>query len=173
MPSLPAGLDRARHVADRSRAPLLVRWATVAVLGSVLLLAMLNAFGQQPDDDRAESDVASLEVYAPTRLRGGLFFQGRFTVAAKRDIESATLVLDPGWMESMHINTIEPAPVGEASRDGRLALDYGRVPAGEKLVAYLQFQVNPTNIGRRSQDVELTDGERHLLSIERTVTVFP
>ena len=173
MRDLPAGLDEARHVHDRGRGALLARWLTATVLTAVVALALLNVFGQRPDTHTAENDVASLEVYAPTRLRGGLFFEGRFTVEAKRDIESATLVLDPGWVESMHINTVEPAPVGEASRDGRLALDYGHVPAGRKLVAYLQFQVNPTNVGRRSQGVELTDGERHLLSVDRSVTVFP
>jgi hypothetical protein len=33
--------------------------------------------------------------------------------------------------------------------------------------------VNPTEIGRRSQDVELHDGERRLIHIDRTVTIFP
>jgi hypothetical protein len=152
---------------------LVPRWITAAMIGVLLVLALLNVFGQRPDPDRAEGDAATLEVYAPTALRGGLFFEGRFTVEAKRDIESATLVLDPGWTESIHINTIEPSPVGEASRDGKLALDFGHVPRGQKLVAYLQFQVNPTNVGRRSQDVVLADGEETLLAIDRDVTIFP
>jgi hypothetical protein len=33
--------------------------------------------------------------------------------------------------------------------------------------------VNPTNVGSRSQDVELYDGEDRLLAIDRQVTVFP
>ncbi|MBA2568448.1 MAG: hypothetical protein H0V11_03780, partial [Actinobacteria bacterium] len=45
--------------------------------------------------------------------------------------------------------------------------------AGRKLVVYLQYQVNPTNVGRRSQDVELYDGEVLLTEVDRTVTVFP
>ena len=61
----------------------------------------------------------------------------------------------------------------EASRDGRLALELGHVPAGRRHVFFLHFQVNPTNVGRRSQDVELHDGETPLLHIDRTVTVFP
>ena len=149
------------------------RWITVAIIATLLVLALFNVFGQRPQTDHAEGDAASLEVYAPTTVRGGLFYEGRFTVEAKRAIDSATIVLDPGWMESMHINTIEPSPVGEASRDGRLALDFGHVPRGERLVAYLQFQVNPTNVGRRSQDVRLADGEDVLLTIDRTVTVYP
>jgi hypothetical protein len=40
-------------------------------------------------------------------------------------------------------------------------------------VLYIQSQVNPTNVGRRSQDVSLYDGERLLATIHRRVTVFP
>jgi hypothetical protein len=47
------------------------------------------------------------------------------------------------------------------------------VPAGEKHVLYIQFQVNPTTVGRRSQDVELYDGGEHLLTRTHTITVFP
>ena len=42
-----------------------------------------------------------------------------------------------------------------------------------KLVVFLQYQVNPTNIGRRSQDVELYDGETLLAAVDRTLTVYP
>jgi hypothetical protein len=69
------------------------------------------------------------------------------TVDAKEEIDKATLVLDSGWTEQMQINTIEPSPVGEASRQGRLALDFGHLGPGDKLVVYLQFQVNPTKRG--------------------------
>jgi hypothetical protein len=91
----------------------------------------------------------------------------------RRSTTHATLVLDGGWTEQLQINTIEPSPVGEASRDGRLALDFGHVDAGHKLVVFLQYQGNPTNVGRRSQDVELYDGETLLTDVDRTVTVFP
>jgi hypothetical protein len=40
-------------------------------------------------------------------------------------------------------------------------------------VLYMQFQVNPTNVGRRSADVGLYDGDELLASVDRTVTVFP
>ena len=45
--------------------------------------------------------------------------------------------------------------------------------AGTKHVFFLHFQVNPTEIGRRSQDIELYDGETRLLGLDRTVTIFP
>ena len=62
----------------------------------------------------------------------------------------------------MSINTIEPAPVAETSRDGRLALDFGAVRPGERGgPRYLQFQVNPAQgLARRSQDVVLADARR-------------
>ena len=71
------------------------------------------------------------------------------------------------------MNTVEPAPVGEASRDGRIALELGHVPADSIHRLYLHFQVNPTNVGRRSQDVDLYDGERFLLHIDRMITIWP
>jgi hypothetical protein len=49
----------------------------------------------------------------------------------------------------------------------------GHLAAGRKLVLWLQFQVNPTNVGRRSQGVELYDDTTLLAKAERTVTVFP
>jgi hypothetical protein len=37
----------------------------------------------------------------------------------------------------------------------------------------MQFQVNPTNVGRRSQDVELYDDTTVLARVDRTVTIYP
>jgi hypothetical protein len=144
--------------------------------GAIVFLAVVagaNVFGQRPVNTVAAAPGAELEVAAPTALRGGIYFQGRFTIRARAELEEARLVLDPGWMESIHINTIEPAPIGEASRNGDLALELGHVPAGQKHVLYMQFQVNPTNVGRRSQKVELYDGTELLAVAERTVTIFP
>ncbi len=112
-------------------------------------------------------------MYAPSRLRSGLFYESRFTIEAHRELRNATLVLDPGWLEGMTLNTLEPSPIGEASRDGRIALELGRVPAGALHRFFLHFQVNPTNIGYREQDVELHDGETPILHLDRTVTIFP
>jgi hypothetical protein len=68
---------------------------------------------------------------------------------------------------------VEPSPVGEASRDGNLVFELGHIAAGTSYIFFLQLQVNPTNIGRRSQDVALFDGEKFLTKVHRTVTVFP
>lgn len=159
---------------DRTeRRELVFRRSFFSLLLLVLLAGLLNVFGQRPTTSHAAASAADLEVFAPEALRGGLYYQGRITVEAKEDIDKVTLVFDGGWTEQMQINTIEPSPVGEASRDGRLALDYGHLGARRKLVVYLQFQVNPTNVGRRSQDVELYDDTELLADVDRTVTVYP
>jgi hypothetical protein len=159
---------------DRTeRVELVIRRTTFAAVTLIALLALGNVFGQRPKETKIAADAADLEVFAPTALRGGLYYQGRLTVEPKRDIDKATLVLDSGWTEQMQINTIEPSPVGEASRDGKLTFDFGHLGPDDKLVVYMQFQVNPTNIGRRSQDVELYDDTTFIARADRTVTVFP
>jgi hypothetical protein len=139
----------------------------------ILVLGLFNLFGQRPSTSTEEDEAARLQVYAPERVRGGLFYEARFRIDARRQLENATLVLDSGWAEGITINTVEPAPLGEASRDGRLVFELGRVPTGQKHVFFLQLQVNPTNVGHRSQDVQLYDGDELLATIDRSVTVFP
>jgi hypothetical protein len=165
-------LGHHRDLVGRERRPV-ARWIGLSLVGVFIAAGLLNIFGQRPHTDVVGSDVAELKVYAPTKLRGGLYFEARFTIDAKREIEDATVVLEPGWMEGMTLNTVEPSPVGEASRDGKVAFELGRIPAGDTYIFFLQFQVNPTNVGRRSVDVELTDGETPLLHVERTVTIWP
>ncbi len=165
-------LARHRDLKGREGRPWL-RWAILSVIGLVLLLGLLNVFGQRPRTDTVRANGVELEVYSPDRLRSGLFSMARFTIRADREIRKATLVLDPGWLEGITLNTIEPAPVGEASRDGRIAFDLGHVPAGSKHVFFVHFQVNPTNVGHRSQDVDLLDDTTPLLHVDRSVTVFP
>jgi hypothetical protein len=165
-------LDRHRDLRGRERRPH-VRQALLGVLAAFLLLGLLNIFGQVETLSSAEGSGARFEVSAPTKLRGGLFFEARFEVEAIEEIANATLVLDPGWLEDITLNTVEPAPVGEASRDGNIALELGRIPAGDTHILFLHFQVNPTAVGFRSQDVDLYDGERPLVSFDRDAIVWP
>jgi hypothetical protein len=172
--AVPDQLTLARHrdLRGRTRRPF-VRWALLALVGLLVLLGLLNAFGQRPQTDTAAANGIELEVYSPQRVRSGLFYMSRFTIRAEHELAAATLVLDPGWLEGITLNSLVPSPVGEASRDGKIAFDLGHVPAGAEHVFFLHFQVNPTEIGRRSQDVTLYDGETPLLELDRTVTVFP
>jgi hypothetical protein len=40
-------------------------------------------------------------------------------------------------------------------------------------VTFIQFQVDPTNVGHRSQNVELWEQGREVLRIPRSITVLP
>jgi hypothetical protein len=152
-------------------------WPRRVIVGAVALFALLgllNVFGQRPVNATADSAEASLTMNAPDHLRGGLLFSARFHITAHGNVKDAVLVLDQGWAEGMAINTIEPSPVGEASRDGKLSLDLGHIPAGRSYVLYMQFQANATNVAwRRPAGVTLFDGPKRLLRIGRKVTVYP
>ena len=106
-------------------------------------------------------------------MRGGLLYQARFTIVAHQELKQATLVLNEKWIDGLTVNTIEPSPVGEASRDGKLALDLGHLAAGAKYVLYVDYQVNPTTIGSRTLKARLDDGERPVVSLTRHLTIWP
>ena len=163
-----------RHNRDREGAwDLRVRRVATSIVLLILVLGALNVFGQRPETSVASASAASLEVYAPTRARGGLYYMARFTIRAREDVANATLVLDPGWAEAITINTIEPSPIGEGSDNGKLVLELGHIPAGQKYVLFMHVQINPTNVGHRSQDVELCDGDTVLAHVDRSITIFP
>src|SRR5204863_2159908 len=139
-------------------------WIVIGLLTAVSILGLLNVFGQRPNTTTASAPAATLKLYAPEHLRGGLLWSARFHIYANEELKAATLVLDPGWAEGMSINTIEPSPVGEASRNGRLAFELGHIPKGQSFILFMQFQVNATNVAwRRAQNVELDDGAKQIL----------
>ena len=174
MANAPDGIKLGRYRDMQGRGwHIWVRRGLFALLAAFVLAGLFNAFGQRPSTAKASSPEADLKIYAPTRVRGGLLWEARFTIRANQELKQATLVLGQGWLEGNTINTIEPSPVGEASRNGSLSLDLGHVPAGERHVLYVQFQTNPANVARRSVDVQLQDGEKLLLSVHRTLTIFP
>jgi hypothetical protein len=150
-----------------------VRWILLSLGVAFLLLGLANIFGQRPSGITVETPRAKLALYAPSRLRGGLLYEARFTITAHSDLKSAVLQFSPGWNEGQQMNTIEPSPLGQASRNGDLLFTLGHVPAGQKYRLFMQFQVNPTNVGHRRADVTLYDGATKIATIHRTVTVFP
>jgi hypothetical protein len=122
----------------------------------------------------ASAPAATLKLYAPEHLRSGLLWSARFHIFANEDVKDAVLVLDPGWAEGMSINTIEPGPIGEGSRNGRIVLDLGHIPKGQSYILFMQFQINPTNVAwHRPQNVELDDGAKQILFIHHQVTIYP
>ncbi len=150
-----------------------LRRGLLALVAVLPVLGLLNVFGQRPHTSSVAGPGAELSVYAPERVRGGLMFTARIEIAARREVKDATLVYGPGWFEQMTFNATVPDPLNFSSRNGRVAFSYGHVPAGRRLIAYISFQTNPTNVGRRNQDVELDDGSRRLAVVHRTVTIFP
>jgi hypothetical protein len=171
---VPVELDLSRHrdLAGRTWHPWVSRALLAAVL-AVLVAALFNVFGQRPTTSRAAGSAAILSVYSPSRVRGGLLYTARFHVTARKRLKSAALVLDPGWVEGMQVNSINPQPVGEASENGKIYLELGHIPVGQSAIYFIEFQVDPTNVGHRSQDVRLDDAGRTLLTIHRTITIYP
>lgn len=149
------------------------RRALLCVVAVLPILALLNVFGQRPTTTSAHTLAADLVVTAPARLRSGLIFQVRVQVTAHQDIEKPQLVFDPGWWESMSENSMAPNPGSETNENGRIVLSYNKLAAGHTLLAWLYFQVNPTNVGKRREDVELDDGSTRITYVHRSLTIFP
>jgi hypothetical protein len=174
MATIPDGIVLKRHRDLEGRGHhAWIRRALIVLVGLVPLLALTNLFGQRPHVATATSTAADLELYAPGHVRGGLLWEARFTVTAHRELKDARLELDKGWLEGMTVNTIEPSPVGEGSNDGKLVLDLGHVPSGQRYILFMQFQVNPTTVGSRTLRAELDDGEQSVLTISRRLRIFP
>jgi hypothetical protein len=172
--ALPEELDLGRHRdLERRGVERWVRWAVIAVLTAGLALGLANVFGQATTTSDAAGADAALGVQAPTAVRGGVIYQGRITIRAHRRLPKPRLVLADGWVEGVTINTILPEAAAQDVRAGALVLAYGPIAAGDALTVRVQSQVNPTNVGRRSQDVALLDGTRLVARVHRTVTVFP
>jgi hypothetical protein len=86
MADIPDGIILKRH---RDLEGLPETWPRRIVLGLIVvaaLLALLNVFGQRPFTTTARADAASLHLYAPNHLRGGLLFSARFHITANRDL---------------------------------------------------------------------------------------
>jgi hypothetical protein len=150
-----------------------LRRALLAIPAAVVALALANVFGQHPTTSRASDIQASLSMSAPSHLRGGLLWEARFDIHATQTLQHARLVLSSDWLEGNTVNTIEPAPSSETSRNGALELDLGRIAAGQRYLLFIQLQTNPTNVGRRTARTTLFDAGTRLLTISRTLTFFP
>jgi hypothetical protein len=174
MADFPDGLSAERHRDLGGRGGYVwVRRVLLSCIAVLPVLALLNVFGQRPVTSAANGPAASLSVTAPTRLRSGLIFQVKVRVDARRDIKQLQLNFDEGWWESMSVNSITPEPEEESSKNRQIQLTYGKLQAGESLVARLYFQVNPTNVGERREDVTVADGNTALSTIHRSLTIFP
>jgi hypothetical protein len=151
------------------RGGLIARRTVMSLFAAFSLAALAGAIGQRA----TTSEAAGMILQAPEIVRGGLFWQARIDIRAPREIQHPRLVLAEGWLEGMQVNSIEPAPESESSRDGLLVLSYGKLEAGDRLRIWMQFEVNPTNVGRRSLALELDDAETPVARIDRDLRVLP
>ena len=174
MPDLPGGLDQGRHSAlERRSVEPWARRVFLALLLAGIVAALAGAAGQRAHSTAAAGAAGRLEVRAPKVVRGGLLFEARIRVTAARAIAHPRLVLDDGWLDGLQVNTIEPSPASEASRNGRLVLSYDALEAGDVLVVHMQFQLDPTSVGKTRNAVELDDGDTPIATVTRTLRRLP
>jgi len=165
-------LGRMRDLRGRSAQPW-IRRVLVALVAVPVALAATGAFGQSTSTLVADDGGARLQVEVPDTLRGGLLWRARIAIRAELDIKLPRIVLGSGWVQSMQLNTIEPAPQSEASRGSRVVLSYPELKAGNELVVYLQLQVNPTTFGKQDTSVEVDDETVLVARIPHVTRVLP
>lgn len=168
------GLDRARirDLKGRAGHPW-IRRAVLGLLAVPVALGLSGALGQQTTSRSAASAPAQLALDAPSVVRGGLLWRARIAVRARATIRHPRLVLGPGYVDGMQLNTVAPAPASEASRGPRLVFSYDTLDRGDELVVYLQLQTDPATAGRQDASVALDDETRPLARIAHTITALP
>jgi hypothetical protein len=145
-----------------------------AVLVVFVLLAAANQVGQQPSTSTAAAASATVTLSTPSRLRGGLIFQTRIDITARRTIHQPTLILSGGWFDGMTLNSVQPGPAAQAAVGSGVTLAYPPLLAGRSMTVWLEWSVNPTNLAwDRSEQISLADHAATLLTLHRSVTVFP
>jgi hypothetical protein len=152
---------------------LVARRVIMTLFGLISLAALAGFIGQRASTSNAATPSVRMTLSAPEVVRGGIFFQSRIDIRALAPIEHPRLVFDDGWLEGLQVNSIEPGAESESSRNGRLVLSYGALEPGDILRVWLQFEVDPTNVGKRSYTVELDDEDRLLVRVPRTIRVLP
>jgi hypothetical protein len=172
--SAPLGLDRGRHQQlQRRTAPVWSRRVALLAVAAIPILGLLNVFGQRAHSIMYRGDGASISIDSPAHVRSGLIFTTRIVIQPTRDLHHARLYLADGWFRGMTYNAIAPQPPTQTSSGRWVILGFGSIPAGQTFPVWISWQANPTNVGRRSQDVELYEGSTRLVTANRTITIFP
>lgn len=150
-----------------------LRRALLLIPVTIAALGILNLFGQRPITASVSSPSARLTVTAPTHARSGLIYAARFRIDALTNLKKASLLLDQGWADGYTVNGQAPQPLTQGSSDGRLNYGLGHIAAGSHVTFWLSLQVNPTTTGHHAQSVRLYDGTKLLLTLHRSVFIFP
>ncbi len=169
---LPDGIEE-RHVAEKHG---IRRHESVIALGllTLVVVASLAGFFGRPDSARtATGDGAQLEVFGPSLIRNGEFFEMRFRVRAEETLTEAVIAVDEGVWEDLTVNTIIPAPVDETHEDGQFRFTLGEVPAGSEFLLKVDLQINPDFLGENVGQITLFDGDEVVTSLEYELGVLP
>lgn len=164
-----------RHHRDRPtrRRDQWVRRGGLALLGVVVVLALLDTFGQRPQTSSASVGAARLVLYGPSAVRGGLVYTARIRIDARKDIKKAIVNFAPGWADQYTFNGVAPQPISEGSANGKLSFTLGHIPRGQHYTLFVSLQVNPTNVGHHAQTLWLYDGNTELTVIHHEITIWP
>lgn len=151
-----------------------LNWISLAVLGSVMLAALLGVFGGgKARSIAADTSAARLEVHTPRVLRNGMFFETRIHLAAKAPIADAVIVVPASLWRDLTVNTMIPAPSEEKSENGSFRFSYGTMKPGDTLDIKIDGQINPPLFAGNSGTIELHDGDRPLVHVPIEITVLP
>jgi hypothetical protein len=151
-----------------------MRWLSIAVLGAVMLAALLGLFGGGKARPMAvDAASARFEVAAPRTIRNGEFFEMRVAVTAKQPVDKAVLVVPASLWRDITINTMIPAATEEKVEKGAFRFDYGALKPGDVLDIKIDGQINPPLFAGTSGTIELHDGERPIAAIPFYIRVLP
>jgi hypothetical protein len=158
--------------ADGSGARL--NWVSFAVLGAIMLAALLGVFGGgKARSVVADAPAAQMEVDTPRVLRNGVFFETRIRVVARMPISDAVIVVPVSLWRDMTVNTMVPAPSEEKAEKGSFHFSYGELKPGDVLDIKIDGQINPPLFAGNSGSIELHDGKRSLVRVPLAITVLP
>nr|WP_166178209.1 hypothetical protein [Altererythrobacter segetis] len=130
----------------------------IAILGALLLAALLGAFGGTADPQvTAESNGARLTVEAPRTLRSGMILEIDIVVDAERPIARPVVAISGSYLRNLSFNSIIPDPSEAKFDNGTVMLNYGALKAGERLQVKLDGQVNPSLVGENDGQVAILD----------------
>jgi hypothetical protein len=164
--------ERHRDLAGRS-GHVWVRRAGLLLLCAFIAAALLNVFGQHQETAVAQGAGTRLTVQAPHALRGGDIVQVHLWISTTPGIGSLRIVVSQGFLDGFTFNSVTPDASNQTSRNGPVALEYGRLDSGGRMEVFIEGQVNPNTVGRRRWSIDLYDGAKRLTGFHRTITVFP
>jgi hypothetical protein len=152
-----------------------IRRALLTLLALFVLGGLMSLMGQTPTTIRSEGERGAVSLTTPPTLRGGLMFQTKITIEAgpSAPLHSPELVLSKGFLDGLTLNTLEPGPAEEESDADHLTLTFPRLDPGKATTVWIDYQVNPTTVGARTQELALLDDGDPVADVALPVEVLP